>query len=119
MRMKNTKVMTSTRRIEDDPEARHERAHASSRRRRDTDADVSTAAQSSSTPTPGPSYSMAQVSPQRTAYQGDPSSTESSEDYSAEEDAPHVDVDVQPEQQGPEAEQADQGGPLEVGIQRE
>lgn len=120
--MKNTKVMTSTRRIEDDPEARHQRAHASSRRRRDTDADVSTAAQSSSTPAPGPSYSMAQVSPQRTAYQGDPSSTESSEDYSAEEDAPHVDVDVQPEQQGPEveaAEQADQGGPLEVGIQRE
>src|ERR1044072_3464357 len=120
MRMKNTKVMTSTRRIEDDPEARHQRAHASSRRRRDTDADVSTAAQSSSTLAPGPSYSMAQVSPQRTAYQGDPSSTESSEDYSAEVGAPHV--DVQPERQGPEAEpaeQADQGGHLEVGIERD
>src|ERR1044072_1661689 len=120
MRMKNTKVMTSTRRIEDDPEARHQRAHASSRRRRDTDADVSTAAQSSSTPAPGPSYSMAQVSPQRTAYQGDPSSTESSEDYYAEEDA--ILVDLVPKQQGPEveaAEQADQGVPLEVGIKRE
>src|ERR1044072_7501782 len=60
---------------------------------------------------------MAQVSPQRTEYQGDPSSTESSEDYSAEEDAPHV--DVRAEQQGPQAEPAEQGGPLEVGIQRD
>src|ERR1044072_6454633 len=118
MRMKNTKVMTSTRRIEDvDPEARHQRAHSSSRRRRDTDADVSTAGQSASTPAPGPSSSMAEVSPQPTAYQGGRSSTESSKDYSTVDEVPHVEVPTaQAEQQGPQAEpaeQAVQGGPLE------